>query len=91
MGECDFTLSDKPSMFHSLQRLFYPDSSEWLFSMAARSGRGDAHRAKPQLHGHITNLTSYLTVSLSIAAATRSVSCQNLLHLVSKLLRLIFL
>lgn len=64
MGECDFSLSDEPSVFRSVQHL--STSRFWMAFQYGRKGQGKGthNRAKPQLQVHITNHRVYLTDSI---------------------------
>lgn len=44
MGECDFTLSDEPSVFHSVQNLFYQQNGFSVWQ--ERSGKGDTQHSQ---------------------------------------------
>lgn len=46
MGECDFTLSDKPSVFRSVQHLFYQQTLNGFSVWQERSGRGDTQQSQ---------------------------------------------
>lgn len=78
MGQYAFTLSEEPSMFHSVQHLFY-QHSEWLFSMAGKV-RERGHATEPNLsykvsiflyvRCHYSLLSSYLIFQHNVFCRT---------------------